>query len=426
MKLLNYSVKYLSVTLLLLVTVWSVVFYFSMLRQIKGAIDEELENQKRLIIQNVINDPEIILKDKFDENLYTLQRIDPEEALGARDLYSDSEIYMQDADDESPELEPVRMLTTVFKANNTFYQLKIANPIIEQNDLIEALLWNVVGLYFILIVSIVVINNIILKKIWNPFYDLVYALKAYKIEKLEPLSLAKTKIKEFNDLQQAVSLMTENSLTVYARQKEFIENAAHELQTPLAIASNKLELLFENGRLPEDQAGKIAETYQILQRLIKLNKSLLLLSKIENKQFAGMEAININELVKHSLQELGDFVSHKNIKIDFREDSELTTFINTTHANILISNLIKNALLHNTENGLIEISITQNQLTVCNTGNPVPLDQDKIFNRFYKAAASNRNTGLGLAIVKTIAKLYNAKITYHFTGNKHCFELLFV
>lgn len=371
MKLLNHSVKYLSIALLLLVTLWSVIFYFSMLRQIKSTIDEELENHKRLIIENVIADPEIILKDKFDENLFTLQKINPEKALGVMDLYSDTEIYMQDADDIIPELEPVRILTTVFKVNNTYYQLKIANPIIEQNDLIKALLWNVIGLYIMLVLGIVYINNVTLKKIWQPFYALVSELKTFKIENSNPLSLKKTKIKEFNDLQQAVNLMSENNVKVYRQQKEFIENASHELQTPLSIASNKLELFIENETLSENRAEKIIETYQILQRLITFNKSLLLLSKIENKQFSEIEEICINEVVKQHLNELDDFANYKSLKIDFKEEAILTSFMDKTHANILVSNLLKNAIFHNVDDGIIEIRITANRLMILNTGDSI-------------------------------------------------------
>ncbi|WMX16338.1 HAMP domain-containing sensor histidine kinase [Aureispira sp. CCB-E] len=426
MKLLNHSVKYLSVALFILVTLWSIVFYFSMLNEIKDTIDEELENQKRLIIKNVLNDQTIITKENFDENLYTLQEIERESAILARDTYTDLEIYMQDADDDSPELEPVRMLTTVFKANDTFYQLKIANPIIEQNDLVKALFWNVVWLYLILILSIVYINNFTLKKIWQPFYRLLAQLKSYKIDQLTPLLLKETKIKEFDDLQQAVSEMNQHSLETYTQQKEFIANASHELQTPLAIASNKLELLFEDDSLSQKQAQKIAETYQILQRLVKLNKSLLLLSKIENKQFSKFEKINFNAIVKQSVGELSDYASYKGIEITVFNKAELIEKMDNTHANILISNLVKNAIFHNVENGTIEITIEKKLLKICNTGKALALDDNQVFNRFYKGGSSNRNTGLGLSIVKAILTLYNSQIHYYFKNNRHCFEIIFV
>ena len=425
MKLLNYSVKYLSFALLVLITLWSVVFYFSMLHEIKSSIDEELENRKRLIINNFLNDPEIIEKTNFDENLYTLQKINRKKALSTTDQYSDNKIYMQDADDNSPELEPVRMLTTAFKTNNQFYLLKIANPIIEQNDLVKALLWNVIGLYIALILGMIYINNFTLKKIWQPFYKFVAELKSYKIDQLKPLGLQKTKIKEFNDLQQAVNLMNNHSLKAYTKQKEFIENASHELQTPLAIASNKLELLFENSSMPNNQAQKITETYQILQRLISFNKSLLLLSKIENRQFSEIGKININEIVTQNLNELNDFISYKNLKLSFENTNTLNVTMDKTHAFILISNLIKNAIFHNIDGGVLDICTEKQSIKICNTGKLGPLNKTLIFDRFQKGTSSNKNTGLGLSIVKAIIGLYDAKINYFFKDNKHCFVLNF-
>lgn len=425
MKLLNYSVKYLSIAMLILITLWSIVFYFSMLSEIKSSIDEELENRKRLIINNFFNNPEIIEKTHFDENLYTIQKISREKALATIDQYSDNEIFMQDADDPSPELEPVRMLTTAFKANNQFYLLKIANPIIEQNDLVKALLWNVVGLYTALVLGMIYINNFTLKKIWQPFYKFMAELKSYKIDKLKPLGLQKTKIKEFNDLQQAVSLMNNHSLKAYSQQKEFIENASHELQTPLAIASNKLELLFENSPMPDNQAKKITETYQIIQRLINFNKSLLLLSKIENRQFSDIENININEIINQILTELNDFVAYKNLKTTFNNHTILRVSMDKNHAFILISNLIKNAIFHNVDGGSIEISTENRSIKICNTAKSGPLNPNLIFNRFQKDPSSNKNTGLGLSIVKAIVGLYDAKIDYYFKDNKHYFELSF-
>jgi len=425
MKLLNHSVKYLSIALLFLVTLWSIIFYFSMLSEIKNSLDEELENRKRLIIQNLWNDSQLPIKDTFDENLYTLQQISAESALTFKDEYSDVEIYMQDADDSAPELEPVRMLTTVFKANDKYYQLKIVNPIIEQNDLIEALFWNVAALYIVLILSIIYINNFTLKKIWKPFYSLVSELKSYQIDKLRPLTLEKTKIKEFEDLQQAVKLMNEHNLKAYTQQKTFIENASHELQTPLAIASNKLELLFENSSLDESQAQKITETYQILQRLINFNKSLLLLSKIENNQFSKIENININEIVSQNLIELDDFIQYKTLTAEVNEENTLSVMMDKTHAFILISNLINNAIFHNINNGSLKIFIDKHILKICNSGESQALDKHQIFNRFYKGKTSSKSTGLGLSIVKAIMEHYGAKIDYYYKDNHHCFELIF-
>ena len=71
---------------------------------------------------------------------------------------------------------------------------------------------------------------------------------------------------------------------IYVNLKKFTSHTTHELQTPLAIATNKLELILEKGDLGDANAGSIADVLRIIERLTQLNKSLLLLSKIENKQ----------------------------------------------------------------------------------------------------------------------------------------------
>lgn len=426
MKLLNQSIKYLAIALLFVVALWAIAFYFSMLNQIKDSIDEELEHQKRLIIRNTLSDTIIATKPDFDENLYTLERIDKQAALSAKDQYLDTEILMQDADDPIPELEPVRMLVTVFRVNNSYYHLKIVKPIIEQNDLIKALLWNVIGLYIILILSIIFINNFILKKLWQPFYTFLEQLKLYKIDDFKPLSKTKTNIQEFKDLQQTVDEMTQRSVNAYNRQKEFIENAAHELQTPIAIARNKIELLFEENNLTENQVQKLTETYQVLQRLTKLNKSLLLLSKIENKQIMEEQEINFNELVNKNIKELEEIASFKNIEIVVAEKDTLVREMDKSYAQILVANLLKNAIYHNIDNGKIKILIDTHQLSISNTGNEEKLDNDKIFNRFQKYNSSANSTGLGLAIVKAIATLYGFEIKYYYQDKNHYFQLNFL
>src|SRR5690606_15105267 len=136
---------------------------------------------------------------------------------------------------------------------------------------------------------------------------------------------------------------------------QFIGNASHELQTPLAIVSNNLELVLENKTLENSDAKKITETYQIAQRLIRLNKSLLLLAKIENNQFMGSHNVSINTIVAQTIDDLKEIIEFKNIKITIRNTAELSVMMDKSLANILISNLIRNAVLHNVKNGKIDI-----------------------------------------------------------------------
>lgn len=424
MKLLNQSLKHLSIYIFVVVSAWAVLFYINMLNEIKSSTDESLENYKRIIIQNTQMDVSILNKSNFDASLFTIRKIDKQQALATKDLYTDTVIFMQDADDKKPEPEPVRMLTTCFETKGNYYELKIANSIVEEDDLIDELLWDVVWLYVILITSIILVNNIVLKKLWKPFYDFLHQVKGYHLGATQKLPEVSSKTKEFQDLQKAVNTLLQQSNLVFQQQKEFIGNASHELQTPLAIVISKLELLLENDNLQNDNVEKIAEIFQIINRLVSLNKSLLLLSKIDNKQFFDNQNIEINKIVVEMVHELEEIASLKTIKISIVEKATLNMNIDPTLVSIIISNLLKNAIFHNIENGNIEIEISKDKLKICNTGKSEML-ANKVFNRFQKSDSETSGTGLGLAIVKAIADLYHLPIYYDFKNQKHNFTIDF-
>lgn len=425
MKLLNQSLKYLSISILAIVTIWSVVFYVNMLNEIKSSVDEGLENYKRIILQNVQIDSSILGNQYFDNRFFTVHKIEKEQALAFKDQYVDTEIFMQDFDDEEPEMEPVRMLITTFEFKGQYYELKVANSMVEEDDLIQELFWDVMWLYIILITSIVFINNLVLKRLWKPFYSFLSQLKNYRLGGTQEIPETKSKIKEFKDLQQAVNTLLQQNISAFEQQKEFIGNASHELQTPLAIIVNKLELLMETGELKEEQAINIAEVFQIIERLIRLNKSLLLLSKIDNKQFFDNQQVSVNTIVRETIHEFEEITAFKKVTISVSEIEELPILIDATLANIIISNLLKNALFHNFENGKVEISITNTSLKICNTGKNQGLNQEKVFIRFQKSESETSGTGLGLAIVKAVADLYNFPIFYEFKEEMHCFTIQF-
>ncbi|WP_134088733.1 cell wall metabolism sensor histidine kinase WalK [Olivibacter sp. XZL3] len=419
MKLLNKSLKSLSFSILIIVTAWSVVFYINMLDEIHDSIDDGLENYKVLIIQKANTDSTLLKKKDFDESNYAIQEISKTSALARKDRYSDTLMYMQDEDD----LEPVRMLTTAFEHQGHFYELKIINSMVEEDDLIEDLFWSVFWLYLILVVSIIIINNFVLRQLWEPFYNFLGQVTKFRLGSSKALPDIVTDVREFNLLKSAVNTLLQHSLETYAHQKEFIENAAHELQTPLAIATNKLELLLEKGDMEPAQAENIGEVLQIIERLVRLNKSLLLLTKIENKQFFDKQRISLNEVIKQSLEDLEEFAAFKNIEIRVYEQAELTVEMDPTLANIVVSNLVRNAIFHNIPEGEVYIDIEMDALTISNTGKKEPLEIDKIFKRFYKSTDKTGGTGLGLAIMKAICNLYGFKVSYRYLDEKHRFEI---
>lgn len=425
MKLLNQSIKYLSISILFIISLWAVIFYFNMLDEIKESVDEGLENYKRQIIFKAQKDTLILNKHNFDESFYSINEISKEHALSIKDYFVDTLMYMQDSDDDELELEPARMLITAFEKNDHFYELHIINSMVEEDDLINELLMDVVWLYIVLLASIIFINNFVLQRLWKPFYNFLNQLKNYRLGVSNNLPEVETKTKEFIDLQSAINTLLKHNIKTYEQQKQFIGNASHELQTPLAIATNKLELLIEKGDLKNTQAESIAEVMNIIERLVKLNKSLLLLTKIENKQFLDNQIVSINNVIKQTINDLEEIAEFKNVKISVEEISELPIKMDVSLANIIISNLIKNAIFHTNSNGVVLVYITQNIVKISNTGENESLNVNDIFTRFYKSTTHTTGTGLGLAIVKAICALYGFSISYHFEKNNHCFELNF-
>lgn len=425
MKLLNKSLIYLSVSLFFIIGLWSLVFYFNMLDEIKESVDEGLDNYKRQIVYQAQKDSTVLTKNNFNEGFFAIRKIKQSQVFSVKDRYIDTLLYMQDADDKSPELEPVRLLTTAFENNGNYYELQIINSMVEEDDLVEELIYDTIWLYFLLIISLVVINNFVLQRLWKPFYSFLNQLKNYRIGSSKNFPEANTKTKEFTDLQNAVNILLQHNIETYEQQKQFIGNASHELQTPLAIATNKLELLIEKGDLQNDQAESIAEIMSIIERLVRLNKALLLLTKIENKQFLENKTVSFNEVVKQSVNDLEEIAEFKNVKITVSELAKLTTEMDISLANSIVSNLLRNTIFHNVENGNVNIEISENTIQVSNTGFKVALNEQKLFSRFYKSETNQNGTGLGLAIVKAICNLYNFSISYRFEKDLHCFFIRF-
>ena len=423
MKLLNKSLVYLSVSMFFIIGLWAVVFYFLMLNEIKDSVDEELENYKRQIVYKVQKDDAFLTQDSFKETFFAIRNIPKKQALAVKDSYIDTLMYMQDADDEKPELEPVRKLTTAFKKDDRYYELAIINSMVEEDDLVKELFRSSLGLYFLLILCVLLLNNFLLQRLWKPFYLFLNQLKKYQIGSHQHFPKVQTVTKEFSDLQNAVTILLEQNTKNYELQKQFIGNASHEMQTPLAIAMNKLELFVEKENLTTEQAEDIAEIINEVQRLIRLNKSLLLLTKIENKQFLDNQPVVLNNVFHQNLEHWEEIAAFKNIQISLSETTQLFVTMDPVLADVIVSNLLKNAVYHNIPNGTISVEILNKSIKICNTGSLTTLNKEKIFARFHKSNQSISGTGLGLAIVKAICDLYGFKISYHFQNNQHCFEL---
>jgi signal transduction histidine kinase len=233
------------------------------------------------------------------------------------------------------------------------------------------------------------------------------------------LPVDKTAIDEFNELNQAPQ--PTSAAAIYLNQREFTENAAHEMQTPLAIIQGKIDLLMQTEPLSEEQAKLINGLEEANLRLVKLNRSLLLLSKIENNQFSEMEEIDLKEIMIRMLVQYREMADARNIRITEEYDNDLTMRGNRVQVEILTSNLLMNAIRHNIERGEIRIEIHNRTLVIKNRGASKALPVDKMFERFYKSGQDSASVGLGLSIVKSICESCHYSIGYEFVDGWHAF-----
>lgn len=200
MKLLDQSLRYLSISIFGILSIWALIFYFNMLDEIKKSVDEGLDNYKRQIITRAAEDSTLLSQTTFREGFFTIEEIQTTIALQTKDTYIDTIFNMQDADDEAPEPEPVRMLSTAFELDGKFYQLRVINSMVEEDDLVKELFWDTVWLYFSLVLGIIFIHQFLLRRLWKPFYELLTKLKEYRISSNQRPPVIETTSSEFKDL----------------------------------------------------------------------------------------------------------------------------------------------------------------------------------------------------------------------------------
>ena len=278
-------------------------------------------------------------------------------------------------------------------------------------------------LFFSLTGLLIFVNYFISKSIWIPFNKTLENLKNFDIGKDEPLVLTETRIHEFKLLNKTLDRMAKKMRRDYFNLKEFNENASHEMQTPLAIIKSKLELLIQGEGLDEEQIGMINSVYEASTRMSRLNQGLLLISKIDNNQFHHTEKVDLQKIMKKTLEHFEEIINLKKIRIIHHFNTTACPQMNPVLAEILISNLISNSIRHNIEEGEILINMNSEGFEITNTGHPTTIPPDELFRRFRKSERTSDSVGLGLAIVKKIVQLYQFDIKYEVKENIHQIKL---
>lgn len=337
--------------------------------------------------------------------------------------FKDSFFYGTFYDSIAMENEYCRVLQAPLNIEGESYLLEAKISLVENEDLVSNIGWLFLGTLLILLIGFYIITKVYSNKVWQPFYATLHQIENFEIDKDIIPQFKNEKIDEFNRLNSAILHLIERNTAIFNSQREFVENAAHELQTPLAIFQAKIDNLIQNADLTVAQSEILIQLYEALARLNKLNKNLLLLSKIESNQYNEIERVDMVEILNKQIPFFEEQANSKSILLKIHSCESLQLQTNSILAELLINNLFLNAVRHNIVNGVIEVEVNENKIVFSNTGINQALDADKLFQRFAKQNPSSIGNGLGLAIIERICIINNWKVNYRFENNLHIFEI---
>ena len=315
-----------------------------------------------------------------------------------------------------------RKLTFPLRFNNNWYQVTVAKPLEGMRHLSSALIKISLGTILLFILITVFLNKLLLRRLWKSFYASMTIMRNFRLGKTTSLSFPDTSIAEFAFMNESLLVATQKAELDYLLLREFTENASHEMQTPLSVIRSKLDMMIQEKDLSERQSELARGAYASIKKLSRLNQSLLLLAKIENQQFSNIQKINLKEKLEEKIVQFQELWQNHDITVKYN-GVESDILMSPDLLDILLNNLLSNAINHNIPSGKILIDLEPHQLTISNTGLPVSLDEKRLFMRFYKESVNSNHNGLGLSIVKQISKISSINTIYQFTGKMHSFSL---
>ncbi len=418
MRLISKTIFYyliISIPLLLLAGLFS---YYHIGNTLAEETDESLfkeSSQAEKLIVDFGNDQIIYL------NYDSLSFIKPGVNDSHLHSYSDTSIF----DTEEEEFVNYRVYKNTIKKKDKNYLIVIQKSTLDKEDLQKSLFIVFALIICFLVSAFFIVNWVLSKTLWKPFYKTLFKLNAFDIKKNHNITFDLSNTFEFNQLNVELNKMVEKLQIDFLQQKEFTENASHEMQTPLAIIKTNVSALMQSENLNVLEINQLQAIENTVKKLSSLNKTLLLLTKIENNQFTENKVINMGYIIFISLEQQADFIKLKKITVHTELTPNLLVNMNPMLADVLISNLIRNAIRHNFDEGIINISCNEKGIFISNSGEPITINQNEMFVRFKKNDSSKDSLGLGLSIVNSILDLYNFKITYSYINSMHVFEISF-
>jgi signal transduction histidine kinase len=413
MKLLNKTSLIILTVTLFIFFLGGITFYKVIQSMIIKRVDRELVNQKKSIIDE-LNSFKMVDNAYFiSENKVLIKQMD--RGFRMDDLVKDTVLF----DHGQKLFVPCRMLQfhTIIGEEN--YKISLSRSMLEAENLIEQIVFTMMLMLLAFILAMFFLNRYFFQRIWDDFFLVVDKVKKYNLRDDPNLNLPYSEVEEFQMLNSVFEKLTERIHQDYRSLKEFTENASHEIQTPLSIMRTKIELLLQHPGYSEEQIALIGSLNDAANRLSNINKVLILLTRIENNQFPELSKVHLKDRILYHLKNFRELIEARNITVEYELNNDVEINANAALIDILILNLIKNAIRHNFDNGKLYIRLGNDSLEISNTGPKHDIPADQLFNRFVKTHNTSESLGLGLSLVKKICELYEFDIQYLFEEELH-------
>lgn len=418
MKLIRKSLLWFLLASLPILFISGWLSYRIIRSELQDGIDETLHKEKQNLNKLI---PLLLNKNIIYLSQDSLSFISAAFGNNIQEIFADTTIF----DMSEQESVHFRYLKGNTQFHGKYYFFQIAKPTLEEDELLEGLLTSLLVLISLLIVVFFIVSTLLSWIIWKPFYTTLHKIETANLDSKIDMHFDNVNLYEFKKLNYTLEKLFRRLETDYRLQKEFTENASHEIQTPLAIIRNHIEMLIQSPNINSEEMAHIEAMDEAAQRLVRLNKSLLLLAKIENHQFENTIVFSLNVLTEKLVEIYKPGSTGQEMSLQLSAPQVLILQMNATLCEILIGNLFQNAIRHNFNKGEIYISIEKGIFTISNTGISDPLPTQELFRRFSKGTDSRSSTGLGLAIVKSICDLYNLPVHYKFKEGQHHFSIDF-
>lgn len=419
MKLIHIYKKYNFYTLLIVLIIGGISHYYIFRYSIHGATDDILVEYRQTLEEYAATNDTIIPYYEFETEYNKLLSYKTDKHLEREIPIYDSLIYSK----YQEELITYRVLKFDLHTSKDNYLITLMLPTLEEDNLMTAVLVSLLFLLLLFILFSFFISQYYTKILWRPFYKILQRVRRFDVEKNIPTQTDTCNIDEFDELNTAINKMMNKINCDYSALKEFTENTSHELQTPLAIIKAKLEIL-QQSELNNDKNTKAIQAIQsAVNRLTGFNRSLLMLTKINNDQFLERHTINFNNIWEEQIYFYEDIITAKEINMEKNFVQPFEWEIHKTLADVLVSNALTNAIRYNIKGGYIKVHIDKQSMTICNTyGNNIP--EGDLFARFVKSQQDKDSTGLGLTIAKIICHKNNLIINYTITEKEFILSIL--